>query len=209
MATAGISDNVGWWSRIQPWVCLLPSALALGLTLVSTPRIPVGSWLQFYIDTLGWLSFVLGTALRWWSALYLASSPRTTLITSGPFSICRNPVQIGNLLLGFSLVLFVASATFALGFAIGAAACLSMAVRTEERRLMRSHGNVYRQYCQRVGRFLMRPSLFQSPEYLFVDAGELARELRLTAVWMWLPVVGKTLAQMRADTWWPHLLHLL
>ncbi|HEV3415576.1 MAG TPA: isoprenylcysteine carboxylmethyltransferase family protein [Pirellulales bacterium] len=208
MATAGISDNVGWWSRIQPWLCLAPSALTLGLALVSSPRITVGSWLQFYVDTLGWLSFVLGAALRWWCALYLASMPRTALITSGPFSICRNPMQIGNLLLGFSLVLFVASATFALGFAVGAVVCLSMVVAAEERQLARSLGNEYRQYFHRVGRFLIRPSLFQSPETLFVDAAELARELRLTAVWMWLPVVGKTLAQMRADTWWPHLLHL-
>src|SRR5207248_2867428 len=110
MATAGISDNIGWWSKIGPSLGLSPLVLALTLALVSAPIIPPGSWLQFDLDSLGWLSFAMGASFRWWGALYVAGSPRGALVTSGPFSICRNPMQIGNLLLGSSLVLFVGSA---------------------------------------------------------------------------------------------------
>jgi protein-S-isoprenylcysteine O-methyltransferase Ste14 len=208
MATAGISDNIGWGSKIGPSLGLSPLLLALALALVSAPIVPPGSWLQFDLDSLGWLSFAMGASFRWWGALYVAGSPRGALVTSGPFSICRNPMQIGNLLLGSSLVLFVGSATFAAGFVLAAIAYLSIAVGAEQRQLARRFGSEYRQYCGQVPRLWIRPGLFRSQETLFVSAHELGHELRLATIWMWLPVIGKTLAQLRAETWWPHLIRL-
>jgi hypothetical protein len=130
------------------------------------------------------------------------------LVTRGPFSICRHPIQVGNLLLGLSLVLFVGSATFALGFALAAAAYLTLALRADEHWLGRRYGLGFREYCLRVPLIIVRPGRFQSPETIFVSAAELVRELRCTVVWMWLPIVGQTLAQLRAENWWPHLLRL-
>jgi protein-S-isoprenylcysteine O-methyltransferase Ste14 len=208
MATAGISDSIGWWSKIGLPLGLSPSLAALGLTLVSPPIVQAGSWLQFNLDSLGWLTFVIGAGFRWWGTLYVAGSPRGSLVTAGPFSICRNPMQIGNLLLGSSLVLFVGSVTFGLGFVVGAIAYLSLAVNAEQQRLTRRFGNDYRDYCQRVPRLWIRPGLFRSPETLFVSIRDLGRELRIATLWMWLPVIGKTLAQLRTETWWPHLIRL-
>jgi protein-S-isoprenylcysteine O-methyltransferase Ste14 len=208
MATAGISDNIGWWSKFRPSLGLLPSIVALALAVVSSPIVPAGSWLQFDLDSLGWLSFVVGAGFRWWGALYMAGSPRGALVTTGPFSICRNPMQIGNLLLGSALVLFVGSATFGAGFVLGTIVYLSIVVGAEQKGLARRFGSDYRQYCQRVPRFSIRPSLFHSPETLFIGARELGHELRFATLWMWLPVIGKTLAQLRAEAWWPHLIRL-
>jgi protein-S-isoprenylcysteine O-methyltransferase Ste14 len=208
MATAGISDNVGWESKIGPSLGLSPLLLALILALLSAPIVPPGSWLQFDLDSLGWLSFAIGASFRWWSALYVAGSPRAALVTSGPFSICRNPTQFGNLMLGVSLALFVGSATFAAGFMLGAIAYLSIAIGAEQRQLAKRFGNEYRKYCGHVPRLWIRPGLFQSQDTLFVSARELGHELRIATLWMWLPVIGKTLAQLRAEPWWPHLIRL-
>ena len=117
-------------------------------------------------------------------------------------------MQVGSFLLGLALVLFLGSATVAVGFAGGGFACLSLLAAAEETRLEKVYGAKYRSYCQRVPRFWIRPGLFQSPETLYVDATMLFSELRRAAVWMWLPVLGKTLAQLRAESWWPHLLGL-
>lgn len=117
-------------------------------------------------------------------------------------------MQIGNLLLGLSLVLFVGSWTFALGSAVAAIAYLAVVVRDEQRLLTHRFGLEYRAYCRRVPAFWIRPGLFQSPETMFIDGVALWREVRRTALWMWLPVIGKTFAQIRAESWLPHLLGL-
>jgi len=205
---AGSPEVDGFWPRFRSLLALAPAAVALGLALVSPPILTCGSWAQFDLESLAWLSFVAGAAFRWWGAIYLAGAARGALVTAGPFSICRHPSQIGNLLLGTSLVLFIGSATFALGFAIAAAAYLTVELRAEERWLDRRYGRRFRDYCSQVPKVLIRPERFRSPETIFVSARELVRELRCAAIWMWIPVISKTLAQFRAETWWPHLLRL-
>ncbi len=201
-------DVVGFWPQSRPLLGLAPAVVGLGLALVSTPILKCGSWLQFDFDSLAWLSFIAGAGFRWWGAIYLAGSARGALVTAGPFSICRHPVQAGNLLLGLSLVLFVGSATFALAFALAAVAYLTHAIRAEERWLDQRYGRRFREYRRRVPPLIIRPECFQSPETIFVSAKDLVQELRYATLWMWLPVIGKTLAQLRAEAWWPHLLRL-
>jgi protein-S-isoprenylcysteine O-methyltransferase Ste14 len=208
MAMAGTPDVVGFWPRFRSLFALLPCIAAFAVMLVSPPIVPSGSWAQFDLDSLAWLSFIAGAVFRWWGAIYLASSARGVLVTAGPFSICRHPIHLGNLLLGLSLVMFVGSATLALGFALAAAAYLMIVLRAEERWLEQRYGGRFREYCRRVPPLVIRPARFQSPETIFVSARDLVLELRRAAFWMWLPVIGKTLAQFRAETWWPHLLRL-
>ncbi len=189
-------------------MCYAPGVAGLALALLSPPLVAAGSWRQFEVDSVAWLSFVLGSALRWWGTFYLASSPRGMLVASGPYSMCRHPIQLGNLFLGASLALFVGSATFGVGAAFTAVAYVAVVVAAEEHRLMSRFGIEYAAYRRRVPAFWMRPGLYHSPETVFVDGVALAGELRRTALWMWLPVLGKTFAQLRAEAWLPHLLRL-
>jgi protein-S-isoprenylcysteine O-methyltransferase Ste14 len=207
MATAGTADSFGWWSRAQPWVRFAPAVVTLGMALVSWSNIAVESWMRVHVDTAAWLVFVAAAGIRWWATLHLASEPRC-LSTTGPYSVCRNPMLVANLLFGISFALFLASATFAIGFVVGAIGCFLLAVAAEEHELVRRFGREYRDYCTDVPRFWLRMSHFRSPETLIARRAELIPELRLTALWMWLPVLGKMLAQFRAETWWPHLLRL-
>jgi protein-S-isoprenylcysteine O-methyltransferase Ste14 len=207
MATAGTADTFGWWSRAQPWVRLAPAVFALGLALVSWPNIAVESWMRVHVDTAAWLVFVAAAGIRWWATLCRASEPRG-LVATGPYSICRNPMLMANLLFGVSFALFLASATFAIGFVVGAIGCLSLAVAAEEHELARRFGREYRDYCNEVPRYWLRMGHFRSPETLIARRADLIPELRLTALWMWLPIIGKMLAQFRAEAWWPHLLRL-
>ena len=98
----------------------------------------------------GWLVFVAGTAMRWWSTLYLASGEPGKMVTAGPYSICRNPLSLANLLLGISLVCFLGSLTFLMGFALAAIGYLSLAVPAEERRLHGLFGDAYDAYRRQV-----------------------------------------------------------
>jgi protein-S-isoprenylcysteine O-methyltransferase Ste14 len=79
---------------------------------------------------------------------------RTDLVTGGWFSLCRNPIYTSMIIgwLGLALLVptwlgFVAVAVIALG--------LELQVRlVEEPYLTRTHGDEYRAYAQRVGRFV-------------------------------------------------------
>jgi hypothetical protein len=115
---------------------------------------------------------------------------------------------VADLFFGMSLALFLASVTFAVGFLIGAISWFFAVVAAEEQELARRFGLEYQCYCREVPRFWLRISNFQSPEMLAIRRADLLAEFRLTALWMWLPVAGKLLAQLRAENWWPHLLRL-
>src|SRR5438270_6251258 len=101
MATAGVADRDGWWCAIQPWLRLAPAAAGLGLAFVSFPTIAVESWVRIHVDTVAWLAFVAAAGIRWWAALCRASEP-CGLVTTGPYSVCRNPMLFANLLFGLS-----------------------------------------------------------------------------------------------------------
>jgi protein-S-isoprenylcysteine O-methyltransferase Ste14 len=208
MATVDVSRNELWRSRLQPWLCLGLIVTCFVLTLLSSPLVSVGTWNEFDVDMFGWLIFVCGAAMRWWSALYRTVGQPPQLAMSGPYSVCRHPTQLGNLLFCISLACFLSSLTCLLGFAVAAIGYLSLTIPAEEQKLREVFGEQYDRYCQSVPRLWPRLRLFQTPENIGLDIGTLAHELRRTAVWMWLPVLGKAAAQCRAEIWWPHLFGL-
>ena len=189
-------------------MCVGLIVACLALALLSSPLVSVGSWNEFDVDMLGWLLFVGGAAMRWWSALYRTVELPPQLATTGPYSICRHPTQLGNLLFCVSLACFLSSLTCLLGFGIAAIGYFSLTIPAEERRLRNVFGEQYDHYCQSVPRLWPRLRSFQTPPEFLLDVGTLLPELRRTALWIWLPVLGKAAAQCRAEMWWPHLFGL-
>ncbi len=89
---------------------------------------------------------------------------RTDLVTGGLFSLARNPVFTG-------MVLVLAGMVLVLPGPIPAAALLSLVVAVqvqvrmvEEPYLLRTHGTVYRAYAARTGRFVPLLGRLGAPE---------------------------------------------
>jgi protein-S-isoprenylcysteine O-methyltransferase Ste14 len=79
---------------------------------------------------------------------------RTALVTSGPFAVVRNPIYAAFLPAIFGLTLLVPNVVALAGLAALVVA-LEIQVRlVEEPYLLRVHGDSYRQYAARVGRFV-------------------------------------------------------
>ncbi len=79
---------------------------------------------------------------------------RTALVTSGPFAVVRNPIYAAFLPATVGLALLVPNAVAFVGLAMLFVA-LEIQVRlVEEPYLLRAHGDSYRQYAARVGRFV-------------------------------------------------------
>jgi protein-S-isoprenylcysteine O-methyltransferase Ste14 len=79
---------------------------------------------------------------------------RTDLVTTGPFATVRNPIFTAMLPASLGLTLLVPNVVALAGLA-GLWIALEIQVRlVEEPYLLRTHGDTYRQYAARVGRFV-------------------------------------------------------
>jgi protein-S-isoprenylcysteine O-methyltransferase Ste14 len=96
----------------------------------------------------------LGMGESW--RIGVSDEERTDLVTGGWFSLCRNPIYTSMIVGWLGLALLVPTW---LGFAAAAVitAGLELQVRfVEEPHLVRTHGDEYRTYASRVGRFVPR-----------------------------------------------------
>lgn len=79
---------------------------------------------------------------------------QTTLITSGLFAVIRNPIFTALVAVQLGTVLLVPTWLSLLGLALMVAGCQLQTRVVEEPYLARIHGDRYRRYVSRAGRFL-------------------------------------------------------
>lgn len=92
------------------------------------------------------------------------SKERTELVTGGFFAIVRNPIYVAFAPMAIGILLIVPTVFLFVDIAI-VALSLEMQVRIiEEPYLLRLHGDAYRSYASRVGRFLPGVGLIAPPE---------------------------------------------
>ena len=102
----------------------------------------------------------LGMGESW--RIGVSDEQRTELITGGWFSICRNPIYAAMVVGWIGFALMVPTWLGFLG-AVLVAAALELQVRyVEEPYLLRAHGEAYRAYASRVGRFVPGVGLLRS-----------------------------------------------
>jgi protein-S-isoprenylcysteine O-methyltransferase Ste14 len=151
-----------WWSRLLSAIGVVlaiaaPLAELAGLApfaLLDRPVVRFG----------GVVLVVLGTALTIGAQLAMGESwrgdvdpdVRTSLVTSGPFALVRNPIFTGAGLTATGLALVVPN-VLSLAMLVLFLAGLEIQVRlVEEPYLLRVHGEAYRRYAARTGRFVPR-----------------------------------------------------
>ena len=79
---------------------------------------------------------------------------RTELVTDGPFRIVRNPILVGTMATTLGLALLVPNVVALAAFALVVIALQVQVRLVEEPHLLRVHGEAYRRYAARTGRFL-------------------------------------------------------
>ncbi|KKW65313.1 isoprenylcysteine carboxylmethyltransferase family protein [Mycolicibacterium elephantis] len=82
------------------------------------------------------------------------ASERTTLVRTGVFALVRNPIFTAMLVFGLGIALVTPNLVALVGFAI-LVVTIELQVRAVEEPYLRSvHGDEYREYTARVGRFV-------------------------------------------------------
>lgn len=140
-------------------LCLAGPVLALthALTPIDALHGPVADALGILLAGIGILTtviaqFAMGDAWR----IGVDSAERTDLVTDGPFAVVRNPIYAA-MIPSFAGIALLVPNVVAIAGAILLFAALELHTRLiEEPYLSHVHGERYRVYAARVGRFLPR-----------------------------------------------------
>lgn len=159
----GISGRPGsleWWGNLMFELSLFVGAPAAGLLQLNDRAGRVASLSTFIgaslmivgIVGVGISQATMGSSWR----VGVDTSEKTALVTKGIFGFVRNPIYTAMVLAILGLVVLVPSP---LAFVTLVALVLSLQVqvrRVEEPYLLAQHGDAYRSYATRVGRFWPR-----------------------------------------------------
>ena len=149
-----------WWARVVSTVGVL---LAIAAPLAELAGLaPVGPLDQPFVRWGGVALVIVGIVITIGSQLAMGRSwradvdpdTRSPLVTTGPFRLVRNPVFAGSAISVIGLALVVPNVVSVL-MVITFVAGLEIQVRlVEEPYLVRVHGDAYRDYAARTGRFV-------------------------------------------------------
>jgi protein-S-isoprenylcysteine O-methyltransferase Ste14 len=108
----------------------------------------------------GWAALALGLVVTVVAQVQMGASWRigiderpTTLVATGLYRLVRNPIYAGVLATVAGLAL-VTPCAWTLSLMLDTALLVAIQARLEEAHLMTLHGNAYRAYAARVGRFV-------------------------------------------------------
>lgn len=134
-----------------------------------------------------WLSLA-GEAIRTWSSGTIIKNK--ALATEGPYSLVRNPLYVGNFLIGLGVAVMGGRFLLIVLFLAGFIPVYRALVAKEEKYLLGAYGETFEAYCREVPRFLPRRLPWPLPSAPY-DAGRMLRKHR---EWQaWLGVYGVTL----------------
>lgn len=158
----------GGLERTAGLLFVLALAGAFASALLPALQLQAAAWQPWTLPSplhwLGLAAYVAGVAATFVAQLAMGASwrigvdasERTELVARGPFGIVRNPIFSAMFLTVAGLTLLCSS-----WLAWGSLACFALALElqvrgVEEPYLARVHGDAYRAYASRVGRFLPR-----------------------------------------------------
>lgn len=157
---SGRPGSAAWWAGILFVVALLvgvaaPIAGGLGLAPIGWLDHPTGNLIGLVVAITG-VALTLGAQLQMGTAWRIGvdENERTDLVTTGIFRIVRNPIFTAMGITAVGLTLMVPNAIAGAGI-LALAVALELQVRIVEEPYLRAlHGDAYRTYEVRTGRFL-------------------------------------------------------
>jgi protein-S-isoprenylcysteine O-methyltransferase Ste14 len=159
-------DAIASVQKIRKIVLLLAVATIGVLFIFGAPR-----WsprVESVIEWAGRLLIVVCILGRTWCSLYIGGRKTSRLVMTGPYSVSRNPLYVFSIIGAVGIGAQLGAVSVAVLAGIFAAIVHMLVVVKEERLMLASHGDVFRDYAARVPRFLPRMSGWKNVEFLEV-----------------------------------------
>ncbi|MEC5292050.1 isoprenylcysteine carboxylmethyltransferase family protein [Aurantimonas sp. C2-6-R+9] len=129
------------------------------------------------VEAIGLGFIVIGIIGRMWCTLYIGGRKSAEIVTTGPYSVTRNPLYVFSSIAAAGVGAQTGSVTIALLFLVGCAAAFHIVIVREESFLKDEFGTSYGRYRATVPRFLPKPSLFRDEAELRVQTKLVYRTL--------------------------------
>lgn len=154
---------------------------------------------ELIIESIGYVLLIAGVALRLWATLHIGGRKSIELVTDGPYSLCRNPLYAGTVLMAVGASLSLEN----LGLLAMAAVILiplhAVAVVQEERKLAAIFGEQFREYCRQVPRFIFSFRNYRSPSTITVSTATLFKCAVNVSVLILIPVLEELVETLHAS----------
>lgn len=128
--------------------------------------------LHEFVEAIGLGLIVVGIVGRMWCTLYIGGRKSAEIVSSGPYSVTRNPLYVFSTIAAGGVGAQTGSIVLGLAFALCCAGAFGIVIRREEAFLAGEFGPAYDDYRRRVPRFWPRFGGFS-------DKGELRIRTRL------------------------------
>jgi len=129
------------------------------------------------IETLGLALILVGIGGRMWATLYIGGRKSAEVVSTGPYSITRNPLYLFSTIAAAGVGAQTGSYIVACILMVACAAAFHLVALREERFLTAALGDEYRAYLSRVPRFLPNPLLYRDDAEVTFQTGRLRTTL--------------------------------
>ncbi|HEX5106508.1 MAG TPA: isoprenylcysteine carboxylmethyltransferase family protein [Pirellulaceae bacterium] len=189
--------------RSRAWISLLILAPVAAAAIFTRPYLAFEGLPEYSIEVLAWVLFFCGVAVRWWATLFIGGRKDAALVTQGPYSVCRNPLYLGTLLITLSVGVFLQSLSLLLATALVGAGYVLITVPVEERKLAERYGRSFDEYRQRVPCLLPNFSLLTEPAEIRVIPCGIHAEFKRSIQYAAIPLICYLIEHLRMMPSWP------
>jgi protein-S-isoprenylcysteine O-methyltransferase Ste14 len=119
---------------------------------------------------------------RLWCSLYISGYKSGTLITTGPYSMSRNPLYFFSFLGAIGVGLATETLTIPVGIVIVFALYYPLVIKSEQKKLGGIHGEAFSDYCKKVPVFFPSLRLLTEPEE-YVVKPKIFRKTLFEVLW--------------------------
>lgn len=146
---------------------------------------------------------------RMWSILYVGSKKNVELVTTGPYSMMRNPLYFFSCIGAVGVGLMYGSLLVALGLGLIAYAVFSVTAVKEAEFLQSKFGPAYKGYSRHTPHFWPNPSLYSDEHEVYLSPKALKRTLLDAMLFLAVFPVIEVLEYLHVNGTLPILMHVL
>jgi len=192
---------------IRKWVLGLALLAAVALAFVSSSPW-VGQPLSEGIESVGLGAIVISIVGRAWCSLYIGGRKKAEIVSTGPYSISRNPLYVFSYFGAVGVGAQTGSATMAVLFVVIAVAVFHFTIRQEEAWLTAEFGDPYRAYMARTPRLGPDFGKWHDNAELTIRPRFFLTTIRDGLAFLLAVPIFKGVDWAQAQGWLPVLIHL-